>query len=115
MICPTGRTLFEKRGKGANVGKRFKSENCDGCEKKDRCCPKSKTKSIVININEFKALKIAHNVITSTEGLEIYSHRGNKCESPNGFIKHDLKGKKFAMSGLVRNKTGILYMLFCTI
>jgi len=108
LICPTGRILFEKRRKSADAGKRFKSENCDGCEKKDKCCPKSKTKSIVINVNEFKALKIAHNVITSTEGLEIYSHRGNKCESPNGFIKYDLKGKKLTMNGLARNKTVIL-------
>jgi hypothetical protein len=105
IICPTGRILYEKQQNCSGIEKRFKSENCDGCEIKHKCCPRAKTKNILININEFKALKIAFSAVTSVEGIEVYSHRGNKCESPNGFIKHDLKGKKFTMNGLKRNKT----------
>lgn len=105
IICPTGRTLTERKHKNSVVEKRFKSDNCDGCEMKYKCCPKTKTKSILINIDEFKALKIASNAVSNVEGIEIYSHRGNKCESPNGFIKYNLKGKKLTMIGLPRNNT----------
>ena len=105
IICPTGRLLFQKNNSGSDVEIRFKSQNCDGCEIKFKCCPKAKTKSIMINLNEFKALKIACDAVTSVEGIELYSHRGNKCESPYGFIKYDLKGKKLTMNGLLRNNT----------
>ena len=116
IICPTGRILYEKKSKSTETLKRFKSNNCDGCELKGKCCPKAKTKSIVINLNEFKALKIAYDAVTSVDGIELYSHRGNICESPNGFIKSNLNGKKLTMNGLVRNKTithlyAILYNL----
>jgi len=116
IICPTGRILYEKISKTTEISKRFKSNNCDGCELKSKCCLGAKTKSIVINIDEFKALKIAYEAVTSVDGIELYSHRANRCESPNGFIKHNLKGKKLTMNGLVRNKTvthlyAILYNL----
>ncbi|MCL1913956.1 MAG: transposase [Eubacteriaceae bacterium] len=105
LTCPTGRTLVETKHKDSDAAKRFKSESCDGCEIKYKCCPKTKNKSILINLNEFKALKIAASAMASVEGMEIYSHRANKCESPNGFIKYNLKGKKLTMVGLKRNKT----------
>jgi len=108
IICPTGRILDIKKVIDTENTIRFKSNSCDGCEIKYKCCPRTKTKSIVINLDEFKALKIAYEAVTSVDGIELYLHRGNRCESPNGFIKADLKGKKLIMNGLVRNKTIIL-------
>jgi len=112
LMCPTGRLLFEAKRRCSDTSKRFKAENCDGCEIKEKCCPKAKTKSILIYLDELKALKIAYNAITSADGIELYSHRGNKCESLNGFIKHNLKGKKLTMKGLSRNNTVVkLYVI----
>jgi hypothetical protein len=99
MICPTGRTLLEAKSKVANVT-RFKSINCDGCLIKAKCCPKGKTKSVTINVEQFKTLQNLFELVDSDVGLEIYSHRGNKCESPHGHIKANLKGKKFGTTGL---------------
>ena len=116
IICPTGRVLDIKKVMDKENLIRFKSNSCYACELKSKCCPRAKTKSILINLDEFKALKIAYEAVTSVDGIELYSHRGNLCESPNGFIKHNLNGKKLTMNGLVRNKTithlyAILYNL----
>jgi hypothetical protein len=99
LICPTGRTLAVVKSKADDVT-RFKSTCCDGCLIKEKCCPKVKTKSITINVEQFKTLRNLFEVVDSEAGLEIYSHRGNKCESPHGHIKGNLKGKKFSTTGL---------------
>ena len=52
-------------------------------------------------------LKEAKRMVESEIGEELFSHRGNKCESPNGFIKYNLNSKKFKMKGLARNNTNI--------
>jgi Pyruvate/2-oxoacid:ferredoxin oxidoreductase delta subunit len=99
LICPTGRTLVEVKSKDSGET-RFKSVNCDGCLIKERCCPKGKSKSVTINVEQFKTLKNLFELVDSDAGIEIYSHRGNMCESPHGHIKSNLKGKKFGTTGL---------------
>jgi len=102
LICPTGRTLVEVKTK-AKDETRFKSIGCEGCLIKEKCCPKGKCKSVTINVEQFKALKNLFELVDSEAGIEIYSHRGNKCESPHGHIKANLKGKKFGTTGIVKN------------
>ena len=99
LICPTGRVLAEAKSKVAEVT-RFKSNGCEGCLNKEKCCPKGKAKSVAINVEQFKTLKNLFELVDSDAGIEIYSHRGNKCESPHGHIKANLKGKKFCTTGL---------------
>ena len=104
LICPAGQLLEQVETK--IEGKvAFKAQNCQLCDIKEKCLGKSKNKRITINIKEFKALKLADKCVNSSEGEELYSHRGNKCESPHGFIKYNLNGKKFKMNGLVRNNS----------
>ena len=57
--------------------------------------------------------KQAQVTVDSEIGKESYSHRGNKCESPNGFIKYNLNGKKFTMNGL--NRTNTILKLYSTL
>jgi transposase len=99
LICPTGRILVEVNSKVADET-RFKSSGCDGCLIKEKCCPKGKVKSVTINVEQFKTLKNLFKLVDSDAGMEIYSHRGNMCESPHGHIKANLKGKKFGTTGL---------------
>jgi len=99
LICPTGRLLEIVKSKSTDET-RFKSTSCDGCLIKEECCPKGKAKSVTINIDQFKTLRNLHELVDSDDGIEIYSHRSNKCESPNGHIKANLKGKKFSTTGL---------------
>jgi transposase len=99
LICPTGRTLLEVKSKVTDET-RFKSASCDGCLIKEKCCPKRKVKSVTINVEQFKTLQKLFELVDSDAGIEIYSHRGNKCESPHGYIKANLKGKKFSTTGL---------------
>lgn len=115
LICPEGQIL--ERVKSSQENKvSFKASNCQLCQMKDKCLKNSKNKRVTINLEEFKAIKQADIDYTSTKGKELYSHRGNKCESPNGFIKYNLAGKKFKTKGLIRNNTiiklyAILYNL----
>ena len=99
LICPTGRILGAVKSKNAEEI-RFKSNSCNGCLMKEKCCPRGKEKSVTINVEQFKILKNLFELVDSDAGLEIYSHRGNKCESPHGHIKANLKGKKFSTTGL---------------
>jgi hypothetical protein len=101
LICPTGRVLVEVKSKVSDAT-RFKSLGCEGCSLKEKCCPKGKAKSVTITINveQFRMLKNLFELVDSEAGIEIYSHRGNKCESPHGHIKANLKGKKFGTTGL---------------
>jgi len=109
LLCPTGRTLEVVATKKPEVT-RFKSKSCDGCAIKEKCCPNAKTKSVTINVEQFKTLKELSKLIESEEGIEIYSHRGNKCESPHGHIKGNLRGKKFATTGI--EKCGAILKLY---
>jgi transposase len=109
LICPTGRTLIKVKSKVTDET-RFKSVSCDGCLVKEKCCPKGKAKSVTINVEQFKTLKNLFELVDSDAGIEIYSHRGNKCESPHGHIKANLKGKKFSTTGL--EKCGAILKLY---
>lgn len=104
LICPEGQMLERVQSKQANKVS-FKGNNCQSCEIKNECLEKSKNKRVTIDLEEFKAVKQADMDYASEIGKELYAHRGNKCESPNGFIKYNLNGKKFKTKGLVRNNT----------
>jgi transposase len=104
LICPEGQTLSRLRTNDKGITS-FKAQNCSSCCRKKECCPKSKVKTVRINIDEYKLFKNAREIVESDSGKESYSHRGNKCESPNGFIKYNLNGKKLVMNGLERNNT----------
>lgn len=106
LICPEGQRLNFVRitQKGNHT---YKASHCEFCERKEACTPKSNAKSVTINLNESRLLKQAKETVESEQGIELYSHRGNKCESPHGFIKYNLNGKKFKMRGQVRNNINI--------
>jgi len=106
LICPMGQTLerVETKMEGKTA---FKATNCQLCDIKAKCLDGTKNKRVTINIEEFMAFKIAEATVNSVEGKDMYSHRGNKCESPNGFIKYNLNGKKLKRVGLVKNNTTI--------
>lgn len=107
LICPVGQILQKDKAKddGSIV---FKTNNCDLCERKKECLKNGKTKRVTINLEEFKAMKLADKLVNSEFGKELYSHRGNMCESPHGFIKYNLNGKKLKMNGLKRNNTIVI-------
>ena len=115
LIYPQGQML--ERVSTNDEGKTaFKAQNCKLCSIKNECLDKSKNKRVTINVKEFKAFKKANKAVNSDEGKELYSHRGNICESPNGFIIYNLNGGKLKMRGQVRANTivclyAILYNL----
>ena len=107
LICPVGQILQKDKTKDdGNIT--FKTNSCDLCERKKECLKNGKTKRITINLEEFKAMKLADRLINSELGKELYSHRGNMCESPHGFIKYNLNGKKLKMNGIKRNNTIVI-------
>lgn len=104
LFCPEGQIL--EKVKLSDKGETsFKAKNCTNCDRKKECSPKTKAKLVKINIAEFKLFVNARKTLESDLGKGAYSHRGNKCESPNGFIKYNLNGKKLVMNGLKRNNT----------
>jgi transposase len=115
LICPEGQMLERVPTKVENMVA-FKGQNCDLCPLKSMCLDKAKHKRVTINLEEFKAFKKAEQTVNSEKGKDLYSHRGNICESPNGFIIYNLNGGKFKMKGQTRGTTivclyAILYNL----
>jgi hypothetical protein len=115
LICPEGQMLERTSTKIENMVA-FKGQNCGLCSLKNKCLDKAKNKRITINLEEFKALKKAELMVNSDKGKDLYSHRSNICESPNGFIIYNLNGGKFKMRGQTRGTTvvclyAILYNL----
>jgi hypothetical protein len=104
LECPTGRILERTKCKNSEET-RFKSASCDGCAIKEKCSPNVINKSVTIKLDQFKTLKELSRIIDSKEGAEVYSHRGNKCESPHGHIKYNLNGKKFQTTGIEKCDT----------
>lgn len=106
LTCPNERklTLKSTNDKGNSI---FKNDDCTDCVHKKECCPKQDFKTVRINADELRLINKADEIINSEDGKERFSKRGNLCESPNGFIIYNLKGKKLRMKGLVRNNTVI--------
>ena len=84
LICPVGQIL-QKSKINDNESITFRANNCNLCERKKECVKRGKNKSVTIKIKEFKAMKIADQIINSDKGKKSYSYRGNKCESPPRF------------------------------
>lgn len=80
LICPVGQILQKDKIKD-DGSITFKADNCDLCERKKECLKNSKMKRVTINLEEFKAMKLADKSVNSEEGKDLYSHRGNMCES----------------------------------
>lgn len=110
LVCPNKKELvivLKRNKNNTKDSKRFVCKECQGCTYIEQCKPVNGVKSLVINMNHYKKLKAAKGFVLTKEGKEIYEHRGNICESPNGFIKYYLKGKKLKRNGLKANNTTI--------
>lgn len=102
--------LFEVKTKIKGLSS-FKSENCVGCELRKKCFEnKGIGLRIYLDKEEYKIFKKVLAVTETEKGKTIYFRRWNICESPNGFIKYNLNGKKLTMKGLKRNNTITKYM-----
>lgn len=109
LICPNNKSLKRTNVKSTTkeYDTRFVGKECKGCSLITTCKPRNNIKEIKFNLDEFKNLKELQGYMKTDESKEIYSHRANLCESPHGFMKYYLKGKKFKRNGLIAANTTI--------
>jgi hypothetical protein len=109
LVCPSNRLLIKQIVKETTktYNTKFISEDCSDCTFKAKCTPNQETKVITFNIENYRNLTRLSDTMNTKIGDEIYYHRGNICESPNGFMKHFLQGKKLKRNGLIAANTTI--------
>jgi transposase len=113
LTCKTGRILILK-GFSPDGKRRYRSINCEGCVAMDKCITgaKRKTKTVLIDIEKYKAMISVKNDMMGEERKAFYKKRSHTCETPNSFFKTVLGGDKSQMIGVTRNGTMIkLYMI----
>jgi hypothetical protein len=65
---------------------KYKTPSCVDCTRLLRCKLKGTEGYLFINLEDYVVIKDAKSEFKSTFGKEQYRLRGNKCESPIGYI-----------------------------
>jgi transposase len=112
-LCPHKKTfrLVKARYKDGNKRK-YECPDCSGCKTNLNCKLRGTDGYLFVNLDEYSVVKEAKNELKSPFGKEQYRLRGNKCESPNGYIKGFLRAKKLTMNKIKRVKTMVYLYSF---
>lgn len=101
--CPKGNVLRFKRKWGhigyTEYGYEASDVDCSGCAFKEKCCPKSKGRMIVRNVNSQEVDEFIRKM-ESKESKAVYSQRGVVAEFPNAWIKDKIGLRQFSLQGL---------------
>lgn len=107
LRCPAGKKFvfkFNRAVRGNKYGRKeevYECENCEGCEHKERCCPRaSGNRSVQIN-RELTAVheEVLHN-LCSIHGALLCMNRSIQSEGAYGVIKWDRSYKRAYRRGL---------------
>lgn len=110
IICPCDRVLYKLKSK-AKTFSQFTTKTCAGCHMNDQCLNESRKKKLIyIDIEKLMIDDYIKSIGDIPTNSQRYNQRGNKSESPFGFTKYNINGKKFKRKGLKKNTTTI-YLL----
>jgi transposase len=116
LECPAGKTLpytrkSSKRGSGYDQYQASTSD-CQGCEHRLKCCPKS-SKGRIVNLlkSEPEEVKAFRDKMQTDEAKTAYKKRGPVAEFPNAWIKEKFGIRKFRLRGMA--KAGMEALLAC--
>lgn len=112
-ICPHKNvfTLVNSRSKD-EFKRKYLCPDCTNCTTDLKCKLRGKDGFLFVNIKDYELVSDAKKTIKTQYGKEQYRLRGNKCESPNGYIKGFLHAKKLTMNGLSRARVMVYLYSF---
>jgi transposase len=101
--CPAGQLLTysscEKAAGGTARRYKAKSNPCQTCEFKPRCCPKTKVREIRV-VDESPEIIAFRSKMAEPEMIEIYKQRSQLAEFPNAWLKEKIGLRRFRVRGL---------------
>jgi len=102
--CPAGKTLPYKR-KQVRTGQtqytyQAKAQDCQGCEHRGQCCPRSRNGRSVVRVEDSREVKDFRTKMESEAAKAIYKKRGAVAEFPNLCIKERFGMRRFSVRGL---------------
>lgn len=106
LSCPQGRCLAlvkvrQHHGVRCNVYQTNAAE-CQACEVKLRCCPRSATGRQVERVIESEAMESFQRRMETVEAQQIYSRRSEVAEFPHMWWKGTWKWRRFTVRGLAK-------------
>ena len=107
LICPAGRKFqfkYEQHVRGNQYGRTeevYECESCEGCEHKEKCCPKAKNnRTIRLNRELTKTHEEVLDNLCSTQGALLCMNRSIQAEGTFGVMKWDKSYKRAFRKGL---------------
>jgi transposase len=114
LECPAGKRLpyAHKSNKNGNVYDQYQasSSDCQACEHRTKCCPKSSNGRIVNLLkSEPAAMKAFRDKMQTEAAKAAYKRRGPVAEFPNAWIKEKFRLRKFRLRGMAKAGTEALW------
>lgn len=107
LICPAGKKFqfkYEKHVKGNQYGRTeevYECESCEGCEHKEKCCPRAKNnRTIRLNRELTKTHEEVLDNLCSIQGALLCMNRSIQAEGTFGVMKWDKSYKRAFRKGL---------------
>ena len=107
LICPNGKKFnfkYEQAVKGNKYGRTeevYECESCEGCEHKEKCCPRAKNnRTIRLNRELTKAHEEVLDNLCSIQGALLCMNRSIQAEGTFGVMKWDKSYKRAFRKGL---------------
>jgi transposase len=115
LQCPGGCSL-EPLGQSVKGGDRYRQyrarkEDCQACQYRSRCSPKSREQGRTVSIREQEQADVSafRKKMETAESKASYGRRGEVAEFPNAWIKEKLGLRKFRVRGLVKAESELLW------
>jgi hypothetical protein len=114
LECPAGKRLpyMRKSSKRGNEYDQYQASasDCQGCEHRSKCCPKS-SQGRIVNVLKSEPAEIeAFRKKMETEAAKAaYKKRGPVAEFPNAWIKEKFRLRKFRLRGMAKAGAEILW------
>jgi len=101
LQCPAGKRLERTQKRNNCVVYRASGQDCCACANVERCCPKSKARTVKLR-NGKTALQAHQERMRSEEAKAIYAQRGEVVEFLFAWMKEKSNLRKFHVRGLIK-------------
>ena len=112
--CPTGKSLPYQR-KNVLPGQtkyiyQAKTEDCQGCQHRGQCCPKSRSGRSLVRAEDSAEVKKFRAKMETEEAKALYKKRGAVAEFPHLWIKDKFGMRRFSVRGLKKVNIEALWL-----
>jgi transposase len=112
--CPAGQSLkptgVSQRDGGTEHRYQARETDCQSCQFRNQCCPKSSSRMIVRKIHS-PAVEAFHAKMKTDPARQLYRTRAQIAEFPHAWIKEKLRVRQFQLRGLI--KVGVEALWVC--